>query len=314
MCSIQQPSAILLMGPTASGKSSLALEMAFKLNAEIISVDSALVYKGLDIGTAKPSLTDRAAVVHHLIDIIDPSLAFSTGQFRSAALALIKDIHLRGKQPLLVGGTMLYFNALINGMAVLPEASAEIRQKLEQELHELGKEELYRRLAAIDPVAAARIHINDPQRIQRALEVYEISGKPISSFFEQQTTHTLPFAVHKLIIAPAERHTLHEKIACRFQTMLDQGLLDEVAALQKRGDLDFSYPAIRCVGYRQVWEYLEGQFDYAEMRDKAIAATRQLAKRQFTWLRKQENACHLISGSAGLLDKALHHCQAFNNG
>ncbi len=304
-----EPTAILLMGPTASGKSALAVAMAQALNAEIVSVDSALVYKGMDIGTAKPTLAERGGIPHHLIDILDPSESFSTGQFRNLALDLMADITRRGKLPLLVGGTMLYFSALTQGLAQLPEADAEIRQRLDRELLEFGKEAMHARLAQVDPDAAARIHVNDPQRIQRALEVHEISGRPLSSFFqsEQQADQTHRYI--KLIVAPEQRSTLHDKIAERFRTMLKNGFLDEVQALRQRGDLDESMPSIRCVGYRQAWSYLNGEYDFDTMQDRAIIATRQLAKRQFTWLRKEQDACHLISGSADLIEQALRYCR-----
>lgn len=304
-----KPSAILLMGPTASGKSALAVAMAQALNAEIISVDSALVYKGMDIGTAKPTLAERGGIPHHLIDILDPREAFSTGQFRNRALALMADITGRGKLPLLVGGTMLYFSALTQGLAQLPEADADIRQRLDRELLEHGKEALHARLAQVDPEAGARIHVNDPQRIQRALEVYEISGRPLSSFFQPDQQADQSHRYIKLIVAPEQRSTLHGKIAERFRVMLNSGFLDEVQALRKRGDLDESMPSIRCVGYRQAWSYLDGEYDFDTMQEKAVIATRQLAKRQFTWLRKEQDACHLISGSADLLEQALRRCR-----
>lgn len=295
-----KPRAILLMGPTASGKSALAVAMAQQLNAEIISVDSALVYRGMDIGTAKPSLAERGGIPHHLIDILDPSESFSTGQFRSRALALMADICRRGKVPLLVGGTMLYFSALTQGLAQLPEADPAIRERLDRELLELGKEVLHARLAQVDPQAAARIHVNDPQRIQRALEVYEISGRPLSSFFQSASADDQPFEYLKFIVAPAERASLHAKIALRFKQMLAQGFLDEVKALRQRSDLHEGMPSIRCVGYRQAWAFLDGEYDYDTMVDKAVAATRQLAKRQFTWLRKEQNAIHLLSETPDL--------------
>ncbi|MDD4913501.1 MAG: tRNA (adenosine(37)-N6)-dimethylallyltransferase MiaA [Methylococcales bacterium] len=305
-----KPSAILLMGPTASGKTALGVAMAQALNAEIISVDSALVYKGMDIGTAKPGMAERGGVRHHLIDIIDPVESFSTGQFRAQALALMADIQRRGKLPMLVGGTMLYFSALTQGLAQLPAADAEIRRRLENELHTAGREALHARLAAIDPAAAERIHVNDPQRVQRALEVYEISGRPISSFFQPGQAAEHPFKLIKFIIAPAQRASLHQKIAQRFQAMLAQGFLDEVQALMRRGDLNETMSSVRCVGYRQAWSYLKAECDYATMQDKAIAATRQLAKRQFTWLRKEQNACQLLSEADDLLEQALRHYYA----
>jgi tRNA dimethylallyltransferase len=310
MSELQKPSAILLMGPTASGKTALGVAMAQALNAEIISVDSALVYRGMNIGTAKPTLVERGGVPHHLLDILDPSEAFSTGQFRNRALELMADITARGKLPLLVGGTMLYFSALTQGLAQLPEADPDLRQRLDEELQLLGKEVLHARLAQVDPQAAARIHVNDPQRVQRALEVYEISGRPLSSFFaaDQQAEH--PFRFIKFIVAPEQRSSLHAKIAERFDQMLAKGFLDEVLALWQRGDLHESMPSIRCVGYRQAWSYLNGEYDLATMRDKAIIATRQLAKRQFTWLRKEQDAHQLLSGSAALIEQALEYCHA----
>ncbi|MFZ2726264.1 MAG: tRNA (adenosine(37)-N6)-dimethylallyltransferase MiaA [Methylococcaceae bacterium] len=298
----QLPPAIFLMGPTASGKTALAVQLAQQLNGEIISVDSALVFRGMDIGTAKPTLSERGGITHHLIDILDPSESFSTGQFRNQALSLMDDITKRGKLPLLVGGTMLYFNALSQGLAVLPPANPEIRARLDAELISLGGEALHQRLASIDPEAAARIHPNDPQRIQRALEVFELSGKAISSFFADAPE--LPYRLLKLIIAPTDRAVLHAKIAQRFEQMLANGFLDEVQTLFARGDLDETLPAIRAVGYRQAWAYLRGEEDFKTMREKAIAATRQLAKRQFTWLRKETDALQLLSDDTHLLIKA----------
>ena len=305
----QLPPAIFLMGPTASGKSALAVQIAQVLNGEIISVDSALVFRGMDIGTAKPTLAERGGIEHHLIDILDPSDSFSTGHFRQRALALMHDITQRGKLPVLVGGTMLYFNALSNGLAVLPEANAAIRVRLDAELASLGGEALHQRLASIDPAAAARIHPNDPQRIQRALEVFELSGKPISSFFADAPQ--LPYRVLKLIIAPTDRAVLHAKIAQRFEQMLAQGFIDEVQLLLARGDLNAACPAIRAVGYRQAWAYLQGDDNFTDMRDKAIAATRQLAKRQFTWLRKETEALQFASDDADLLSKTVSAIKAF---
>ncbi|MDP3334397.1 MAG: tRNA (adenosine(37)-N6)-dimethylallyltransferase MiaA, partial [Methylococcaceae bacterium] len=293
------------MGPTASGKTALAVQLAQQLNGEIISVDSALVFKGMDIGTAKPTLTERGGVVHHLIDILDPAESFSTGQFRKLALELMADIRERGKLPVLVGGTMLYFNALNSGLAVLPEADAGIRAKLDEELALLGKEALHQRLAEVDPQAAARIHPNDPQRVQRALEVYEISGQPLTSFFTEAQSQPIPYNITKLIIAPEDRKILHAVIAKRFQQMLQQGLIEEVDKLFARGDLTEQLPAIRAVGYRQVWSYLQGEYDLDTMTEKAIAATRQLANRQFTWLRKETDAQHFQTGQADLLKAVL---------
>ncbi len=281
------PPAIFLMGPTASGKSDLAIRLAEQLAGEIISVDSVLVYKGMDIGTAKPTMDERAGIPHHLMDILDPSNAYSTGNFRTAALQLMEDISRRGRIPILVGGTMLYFNALLKGLAHLPEANADIRKKLDEELATLGKQVLHERLKKVDPESAERIHPNDPQRIQRALEVYEISGKPISQFFHEAQSQPMPYRPIKCIISSADRKLLHEKIAQRFKRMVDVGLIEEVRTLYQRGDLTPDLPAIRAVGYRQTWSYLQGEYDLEMMIEKGIIATRQLAKRQFTWLRRE---------------------------
>ncbi|MCK9395261.1 MAG: tRNA (adenosine(37)-N6)-dimethylallyltransferase MiaA [Methylobacter sp.] len=299
------PPAIFLMGPTASGKTALSVQLAQALNGEIISVDSALVFKGMDIGTAKPTLDERGGIAHHLIDILDPAESFSTGQFRKQALALMDEITRRGKIPVLAGGTMLYFNVLNSGLAVLPEADPVIRAGLDQDLAELGKEALHRRLVEIDPEAAARIHPNDPQRVQRALEVYEISGRPLTSFFTKAQAQDIPYQKIKLIIAPQDRAILHGIIARRFEQMLEQGFIDEVEALYKRGDLTEKMPSIRAVGYRQVWSYLQGEYDLETMTEKAVVATRQLAKRQFTWLRRETDAANFQTGQPELLAKVL---------
>ncbi|MGZ5006325.1 MAG: tRNA (adenosine(37)-N6)-dimethylallyltransferase MiaA [Methylobacter sp.] len=299
------PPAIFLMGPTASGKTALSVQLAQALDGEIISVDSALVFKGMDIGTAKPTQEERCGIPHHLIDILDPSESFSTGQFRKQALDLMDDITRRGKIPILAGGTMLYFNVLNSGLAVLPEADPVIRAGLDRDLAQLGKEVLHRRLAEIDPESAARIHPNDPQRVQRALEVYEISGKPLTSYFTESQQQDIPYQRIKLMIAPQDRKILHDIIARRFKRMLKQGFIDEVEALYKRGDLTEKMPSIRAVGYRQVWAYLQGECDFETMTEKAIIATRQLAKRQFTWLRKENDAAVFQTGQSELLIKVL---------
>lgn len=299
------PPAIFLMGPTASGKTALSVQLAQALDGEIISVDSALVFKGMDIGTAKPTEEERGGIPHHLIDILDPADSFSTGQFRTQALNLMEDITRRGKIPVLVGGTMLYFNVLNSGLAKLPEANPVIRAKLDRDLGVLGKEALHRRLADVDPESAARIHLNDPQRVQRALEVYEISGKPLTSFFTEAQTQDIPYRKIKLIVAPQDRKILHDIIARRFNKMLGQGFIEEVEALYRRGDLTEKMPSVRAVGYRQAWSYLQGECDFETMTEKAIVATRQLAKRQFTWLRKETGAANFQTGQPDLLIRVL---------
>lgn len=299
------PPAIFLMGPTASGKTALSVQLAQALNGEIISVDSVQVFKGMDIGTAKPSLIERGGIPHYLLDILDPSEVFSTGQFRDQALLLMKDIADRGKIPILVGGTMLYFNALNNGLATLPEANPAIRAQLDHDLALLGKEILHQRLAKIDPESAARIHPNDPQRIQRALEVYEITGRSLTSFFKESQSTDIPFQKIKLIIAPQDRKLLHDRIAIRFRQMLEQGAVDEVKTLYSREDLSEKMPSIRAVGYRQIWSYLQGEYDYQTMIEKGIIATRQLAKRQFTWLRKETDGAIFQTGQPDLLVRVI---------
>lgn len=293
------------MGPTASGKTALAVQLAQALKGEIISVDSALVFKGMDIGTAKPTLEERGGIPHHLIDILDPSESFSTGQFRTQALALMADITQRGRVPILVGGTMLYFNVLTQGLAELPPANPEIRARLDMELERDGKVALHQRLAKIDPQAAHRIHPNDPQRVQRALEIFELTGQPMSDFFANNQTD-LPYHIHKFVIAPPDRKMLHDIIALRFHKMLEQGFLNEVEKLFLRGDLNDKMPAIRAVGYREAWSYFQGEYDLETMTEKAIIATRQLAKRQFTWLRRETDVHTLITGQTDLLAQVLN--------
>ena len=305
------PPAILLMGPTASGKTALAVQLAQALNGEIISVDSALVFKGMDIGTAKPSLDERGGVAHHLIDILDPTESFSTGEFRTQALILMADMVARGKLPILVGGTMLYFNALTQGLAQLPRANADVRAKLEAQLAKEGNLAVHARLAKIDPKAAARIHPNDPQRVQRALEVYEITGRSLSDFFaDSAQDDALPYQIQKYIIAPSDRHVLHAIIAKRFHAMLEKGFLEEVAHLYQRGDLHDKLPAIRAVGYREAWAYFQGDYDLPTMTEKSIIATRQLAKRQFTWLRRETDAKVFETGQPNLCYCVLNAIKA----
>lgn len=280
--------AVALMGPTASGKTAAALEIARHIPSEIISVDSALVYRGMDIGTAKPTIAERAAVPHHLIDIIDPTDAYSVMQFRQDALRLVTEITQRGKLPLLVGGTMLYFKGLRDGLDALPEADPEVRARLDDEAARTGTPALHARLATIDPQTAARLKPNDSQRIQRALEIFELTGQPMSQLLAKAPKSELPFAMLSISLEPSDRSVLHERIAARFDAMLnaaDGGLIAEVECLRARGDLHLGLPAMRCVGYRQAWEYLDGSCNRTELREKGIAATRQLAKRQLTWLR-----------------------------
>ncbi len=308
------PPAIFLMGPTASGKTALSVQLAQKLNAEIISVDSALVFKGMDIGTAKPTLEERAGIPHHLIDILDPAESFSTGAFRWQALALMADITARGKLPLLVGGTMLYFNALYHGLAQLPRADDAVRAQLNAQAQAIGKEAMHAKLQLVDPVAAARIHPNDPQRVQRALEVYELTGKSMTQLHAEAQTEEIPYQKIKLIIAPRDRAVLHEKIALRFKKMLQQGLVAEVEALYQRGDLTVQMPSVRAVGYRQVWSYLEGEINAEEMQETGIIATRQLAKRQFTWLRRETDAHCFYTEEQDVFSAVLKSVQAQMNG
>jgi tRNA dimethylallyltransferase len=276
--------AYALLGPTASGKSRLALELAARHPVEIVSVDSAQVYIGMDIGTAKPSAPERARVRHHLVDLIDPTERYSAGRFRADAVRAIGEIQGRGKIPLVVGGTMLYYRALTQGIAALPEADPDLRATIDARAARRGWPALHAELARIDPATAARLSPNDAQRIQRALEVWELSGKPISEL-QKFAGPGLPFELKAFALVPGDRAELHRRIAERFERMLKGGLVDELKALRRQHDLHAGLPSMRCVGYRQAWDYLEGKSSKAELREKAIAATRQLAKRQLTWLR-----------------------------
>lgn len=280
------PPAIFLMGPTASGKTDLALALAERFDCDLISVDSALVYRGMDIGTAKPDATTLARVPHRLIDICDPSETYSAARFREDALAAMAEIRSRGRVPLLVGGTMLYFRALLRGLSPLPAADPEMRSRLEAELAELGLEQMHARLARVDPASAARIHPNDPQRILRALEVHALSGRPLSELIGTSPP-AFPYRVLKLVRAPEERAVLHARIEARFRAMLAQGFEAEVRALWERGDLRADLPSMRAVGYRQMLMYIRDEIGYEDMVGRGLAATRQLAKRQFTWLRTE---------------------------
>ena len=281
---------IFLMGPTASGKTSCALELCRRFPLDIVSVDSAMVYRGMDIGTAKPCSEILREFPHRLIDICDPVDAYSAASFRNDALNEIDKIHSENRIPLLVGGTGLYFRTLEKGISTLPSANADIRTRLEQEASEKGWGYMHQRLSEIDAVAAARIHPNDPQRIQRALEVYEITGYPMSELFNRESVKPVDLDIIKLILNPNDRNIIHARVKQRFMQMLEDGLVEEVQGLFTRGDLRADMPSMRMVGYRQVWRYLEGKSTYEEMVNSAIVATRQLAKRQLTWLRKEENA------------------------
>lgn len=325
------PPAICLMGPTASGKTDLALELCQRLPCDIISVDSAMIYRGMDIGTAKPSASELAAAPHRLIDICDPAETYSVAEFRRDALKEMADITRAGRIPLLVGGTMMYFKALVQGLSDLPAADPGVRQTLEDRAAREGLEVLHRELVDVDPVAARGIHPNNRQRLIRALEVIYLSGKPISELWQASAVSEtdpakqrdniedypyftrwqadegslLPYTVTQLALAPADRSVLHERIGRRFGQMLDAGFLDEVRELMARNDLHPDLPSMRCVGYRQAWNYLSGHCDYQAMVETGTAATRQLAKRQLTWLRKWPDVSWLETGSSRMCDAAL---------
>ena len=275
------------MGPTASGKSALAARLADHLPVEIVSVDSAQVYRGMDIGTAKPSAAERRAVPHHLIDILDPTESYSAAQFCADALKLIREISARGRTPLLVGGTMLYFKALREGLSDLPDSDAAVRAQIDAEAAERGWPALHAQLAKIDAPTAARLKPTDAQRIQRAIEIYRVTGKPMSKLLGRKKSAP-PFRLVELALAPSDRSELHRRIEARFDAMLERGLVEELRTLRKRYTLRPALPSMRCVGYRQAWQYLEGEIGRKELRDRAAAATRQLAKRQLTWLRAME--------------------------
>jgi tRNA dimethylallyltransferase len=281
--------AVAIMGPTASGKTAAALSIASEMPVEIISVDSALVYREMDIGTAKPSPEELASVPHHLIDIIDPLESYSVMQFREDAIRLVAEIQARGKLPLLVGGTMMYFKGLVDGLDDLPTADAGVRARIDAEAARIGWPGMHAKLRALDPATADRLAPNDAQRINRALEIIELSGKPMSELLARREKTELPFELLSFALEPSDRAVLHQRIALRFDQMLgsrdDEGIVAEVASLRARGDLDLSLPSMRCVGYRQSWEYLDGLYDRAQLRENGIVATRQLAKRQLTWLR-----------------------------
>ena len=300
---------ICLMGPTASGKTQLALDLAARIPVEIISVDSALVYRGMDIGTAKPSLEIMQQVPHHLINICDPCESYSGGRFCADVLRLIPEIQARKALPVLAGGTMLYFNLLRQGYSELPEADLELRKKLEEETELHGLDNLYQRLQAVDPVTAVRLKPQDTQRIQRALELYYSSGKSLTEIHQAQQRNGFPYPVVNFILMPEDRSELHRRIEQRFDQMLTNGFIEEVQALYSRGDLNSSMASIRTVGYRQAWQYLAGEISYELMREKAIAATRQLAKRQITWLRRWDSEDYYSIAEPKLLERLLEKIQ-----
>ena len=289
------PISVFIMGATATGKTDLAIALYNELEIDLISVDSALVYRGMDIGTAKPDAQTLSKAPHHLIDIIDPAEVYSAGQFRDDALALIQQSVMSQRTALLVGGTMMYFNSLQKGMAKMPAVDESIKQAIEQEASEKGILAMHQRLKQVDPVSAERIHPNDPQRIKRALEIYDFSGKTLTQFWQEQNSDktVFPYRRIKIALMPDDRVELRKRITQRLDNMLKQGFIEEVEALYNRGDLHPDMPSIRAVGYRQVWAYLAGDYGYDDMREKAVIATAQLAKRQMTWLRK-ETECNFI--------------------
>jgi tRNA dimethylallyltransferase len=280
-----EPAAILLMGPTASGKSALAATLGGQFPVEIVSVDSAQVYRGMDIGTAKPSAAERRGVPHHLIDILDPTQSYSAAKFRLDAVRLVREISARGRTPLLVGGTMLYFKALREGLSELPDSDEEVRAEIDAEAAVHGWPAMYARLAEVDPQTAARLKPTDSQRIQRALEVFRVSGVPMSALLGRNKGAALPFRPIEIALRPSDRGELHRRIEKRFDAMLERGLVEELRSLREHHALRPGLPSMRCVGYRQAWQYLEGEIGMKELRDRGLSATRQLAKRQLTWLR-----------------------------
>ena len=283
------PKAFAVLGPTAGGKTGLALRLAQRFPLEIISLDSALVYRGMDIGTAKPTAEELASVPHHLIDIISPLQSYSAAEFAADCLRLCGEISARGRMPLIVGGTMMYFHALVNGLNDLPQADAGVRAQLQAQKAEQGIEGLYRRLCEVDAATAARLKPGDTQRIERALEVFLLTGRPLSDHLAVQTAYRVPLRLHTLVLFPQRRELLHDAIARRFRLMLEQGFLEEVGRLKAEyPSLTAEHNSMRCVGYRQAWDYLDGACAYDAFVDAGIAATRQLAKRQLTWLRKTE--------------------------
>lgn len=298
-----QPPAILLMGPTASGKTGVALELARRFPVEIISVDSAQVYRHMNIGTAKPDLATRLRFPHHLVDVIEPNERYSAARFREDALELMRDICAGGRVPLLVGGTMLYFKALREGLSDLPEADADTRMVIDGMAAEAGWPALHRELERMDPKTAARLDPNDSQRIQRAMEIFYLTGRPMSELIAERGPADLPYRLIPVALVPGDRAQLHERIATRFEEMLELGLINELRQLREEYVLKPDLPSMRCVGYRQAWQYLEGDFTLAGLREKGIAATRQLAKRQLTWLRAMPEIIGFDCLAADLADQ-----------
>jgi len=311
------PNVICLMGPTASGKTALAIELAEQRNFQLVSVDSAQVYLDMNIGTGKPDAQTLRKSPHRLLDIRDPADTYSASEFRIDALNEIQDITAHGDIPLLVGGTMLYFKALRDGLAEMPNADPEIRRAIETKAVQEGWQSVHAELAAVDPASAKRIHVNDPQRLQRALEVYRVSGKTLTQYHEEgrskaNSDNSLPFNLHFFAIQPTDRGVLHNKIKKRFLEMLSSGLVEEVQVLRQRKDLSISLPAIKSVGYRQVWQYLDGQLSHEEMVDRGIIATRQLAKRQLTWLRSWNELHGLDGHSSKSLNYILNYLDSIS--
>ncbi|WP_425640587.1 tRNA (adenosine(37)-N6)-dimethylallyltransferase MiaA [Marinomonas gallaica] len=307
---MSKPKVVCLMGPTASGKTGLAVELASQHGYDIISVDSALVYKGMDIGTAKPDAETLAKAPHRLIDIIEPTESYSAADFLSDVQREVEDIVAQGKTPLLVGGTMMYFNALQKGLAPMPSADPIIRAEFDQHAAKFGLASLHEQLKEIDPVAAARINPNDSQRLQRALEVYRLTGKTMTQLWAEQEAQELPFELVNIAVMPQERSVLHQRIEQRFHIMMEQGFLAEVEGLHRRGDLTIEMPSVRCVGYRQLWQYLEGEDTLDEAVFKGVVATRQLAKRQHTWLRGWDDLVIFDSLHKDLLGQTLKYLES----
>jgi len=298
-----RPSAIFLMGPTASGKTGVAVELAQSMPVEIISVDSALVYRGMNIGTAKPDAATLARAPHHLIDIRYPNEAYSAAAFCHDALQLMRDITQRGNMPLLAGGTMLYFKALREGLSPLPQADAGLRAELDAEIAQYGIQHLYGKLAEVDAETAARLKPTDTQRIQRAMEIFRITGKPMSAMIRNKTNSTLPYRILPIALIPGNRSVLHQRISTRFKLMLELGLVDELRVLRQHYKLHPGLPSMRCVGYRQAWQFMEGEIDDVQLRETGIAATRQLAKRQLTWLRSMPDSIEIDCLATNLLQR-----------